>query len=300
MAFTTRTAVGARPLFPPRVALALVKLACQLPDDAERSLTAWTCAELARELKQQKLVEDISTSTVQRILQSHKLKPWRVHHWLTPKAKLDQDFLDRVNVLCDLYSRPQRPDERVLCMDELTSLQPRPRLAHTKPARPGNEPVRFEHEYLRKGALNLIAGFDIHTGKVTAICRKRKRQVEIIEWLSKVERETPERVKVIWVVCDNVRTHKGKKVQAWLAKHPRFRMVHPPVHCSWMNQVEQWFSIIKRKRLKWTDFKDCAELKRKVMQFVKEWNEVAHPFNWSKQSFAKVLAKAEAAVRKAA
>jgi transposase len=276
--------------------MALVKLACQLPDDARRSLTTWTCSELARELRERDVVEDISTSTVQRILEGHKLKPWRVHHWLTPKAPLDQDFLDRVNVLCDLYTQPQRPEERVLCMDELTSIQPRPRKADTQPAMAGNVPVRVEHEYERKGALHLIAGMDIHTGEVLALCRKRKRQVEIIDWLRMANLKTPPKVRTLWVVCDNVRTHKGKKVQAWLKEHPRVKIVHPPVHCSWMNQVEQWFSIIKRKRLTYSNFEDCEALQQKIEQFVSEWNEMAHPFKWTQQSFAKVLAKAEAAI----
>ena len=63
---------------------------------------------------------------------------------------------------------------------------------------------------------------------------------------------------------DNLRVHKGKQVQAWLAKHPRFQFHFPPVHCSWMNQVEQWFSILQRKRLAIADFESKADLKAKL------------------------------------
>ncbi len=65
-------------------------------------------------------------------------------------------------------------------------------------------------------------------------------------------------------MCDNVSTHHGKKTQAWLKAHPRFRMQFTPVHCSWMNQVEQWFSIIQRKRLRVADFDSLQDLERGI------------------------------------
>ena len=91
--------------------------------------------------------------------------------------------------------------------------------------------------------------------------------------------------------------HTGKQVQAWLAKHRRFKFHHPPVHCSWMNQVEQWFSILQRKRLAIADFADKAHLAERLHAFVKEWNEYAHPFHWTKKSVTKIMAKCEIAKR---
>jgi transposase len=87
--------------------------------------------------------------------------------------------------------------------------------------------------------------------------------------------------------------HKGKQVQAWLAKHPRFIFHFTPVHCSWINQVEQWFSILQRKRLKIVDFADRKDLAIKLMAYVSHCNKRAHPFNWSTKSVAKVMAKCE-------
>src|ERR1700741_2074671 len=109
---------GAQPAFPPEVALHLVKLACELPDDEGRSLSLWTCSELARTLRENGTVESISPQTVQRILESPRLKPWRVHHWLSPKVPRDQAFRDQVTHICDLYTRTLAPHERVLCLDE--------------------------------------------------------------------------------------------------------------------------------------------------------------------------------------
>ena len=121
----------------------------------------------------------------------------------------------------------------------------------------------------------------------------RKRQTEFIAFLEQLDREIPAAVKTIHVVLDNLRMHKGKQVQAWLAKHPRFVFHHPPVHCSWMNQVEQWFSILKRKRLRIADFADKDHLGERLLAFIREWNEIAHPFNWTSKSVAKVMAKCQ-------
>ena len=212
------------------VATVLVKLACELPDNVDRSLSTWTCAELARTLKRDNVVDDISPQSVQRILASNKLKPWRVHHWLSAKVPRDAAFRDKVVSLCALYSRKLAAHERVWSVDEKTSLQPRTRTAPTRPARPGLKPVRVEHEYVRKGAVNLFAAFDTRTGDVIGICRGRKRQVEFIELLERIEAATPASVTHLHIVCDNVSTHHGKLVRAWLAEHPSFKMHFTPVH----------------------------------------------------------------------
>lgn len=290
--------VGGQPVFPPAIALYLVKLACELPDAAGRSLSLWTCAELARSMKSAEVIDAISPQSVQRILFAHQLKPWRVHHWLSPKVARDATFRKTVLELCDLYTRALEANERVLSLDEKTSLQPRPRSFATLPAQPGL-PVRIEHEYGRKGALNLFAAFDTRTGEVFGICRRRKRQVEFIELLEEIDRKTAASITRIHLICDNVSIHRGKQVQAWLARHPRFALHFTPVHCSWMNQVEQWFSILQRKRFAAPNFADVAELEQKISAFIREWNEFAHPFRWTPASFEKVLAGVDVA-RKAA
>lgn len=268
-----------------------MKLACELPEAARRSLTLWTCGEIARTLVRDAIVESIAAETVRRILQSHQLKPWKIHHWLSADVARDEHFRQKIDRLCELYTRPSAPHERVLSVDEMTSIQPRPRTAPTRPPRPGNQPAMLEHEYMRAGALNLIAAFDIQTGDVTSICRPRKRQIEFLELLDRIDQQIPQSVTKIYLVCDNVRMHSGQKVRAWLHAHSRFEMVFTPVHCSWLNQVEQWFSIIQRKRLRAPNFKDLATLERAIEYFVAEWNEACHPFKWTERSFDKIRRK---------
>ena len=281
---------GDLPAFPPSVALELVKRACELPDDVGRSLSVWTCAEMARALREAGIVETISPQSVQRILEAQKLKPWRVHHWLSSNVPRDEAFYAQVMVVRDLYTRVLEPHECVLSLDEKTSIQPRTRTTATKPAQPNKVPVRLEHEYLRKGAFNLFAAFNTRTGEVTGIFRRRKRQLEFLELLEKIDAETPAHITKIHLLCDNVSIHKGKVARAWLAAHPRFAIHFTPVHCSWMNQVEQWFSILQRKRLVAPNFKDLDDLEAKLTDFIAAWNREAHPFKWTPASFDKVLA----------
>ena len=284
---------GRTPVFAPEVALHLVKLACERPDQMARSLSQWDSPELARKLVADGRVQSISADTVARILRSHKLKPWRHHLWLSADVPRDEHFAQQISDLVDLYTRPLAEEEMVVCADEKTNLQPRPRLAPTLPTRPG-QPTRLEHGYKRAGALHLFAAFDTRTGKVSARTEVRKRQKEFIALLTQLDQEIPPSIRRVFLVLDNSRVHKGKQTRAWLQTHPRFVCWFLPVHCSWMNQIEQWFSIVQRKRLRISDFTDLDHLAERLMVFVAEWNAHAHPFNWSTKSAAKVMAKYQA------
>jgi transposase len=292
MALPTNPEEAASRLFPPQIAAYIVKLACERPDDIGRSLSQWFCQDLAHVLIEQGIVSSISSETIRRVLANHQLKPWRVHMWLSAKHPRDELFYQTIDIIIDLYTRLLAAHEIVLCVDEKTSLQPRPRLRATKPALPGNRPNLQEHEYKRAGALQLFAAFDTRSGAVYGQCYDRKRQTEFISFLEYLNQSIPDTITTIHVVADNVSTHHGKEVQKWLKKHPRFQFHFTPVHCSWINQVEQWFSVLQRKRFRIVDFPSKAALCDKIYQFISEWNCYAHPFNWSTKSVAKVMADA--------
>jgi len=270
---------GRPPTFSPDVAMHIVKIACEMPHLRGRSLSQWDCSEIARELIRSNIVSSISPETVRRILNSHKLKPWRHHMWLSPKHKRDEAFCLQVEEIMDLYFRTLKPYECVLCVDEKTSVQARKRLVEPKAA-DKNKPVLIEHEYERKGALNLLAAFDTRSGQVYGKCYNRKRQVEFIDFLEYLDETIPAAITTIHVICDNVPMHHGKQVQKWLKAHPRFEFHFTPVHCSWMNQVEQWFGILVRKRLTIPHFQSKDDLKLSLYSFIDQWNETAHSFKW--------------------
>jgi transposase len=260
-----------------------------------RSLGQWDCAELARQLIREAVVSTISPRTVGRILAARRLKPWRTHVWLHPKGPRDAAFVARTRAVADLLTHDLAPDEVVLSLDQMTSLQPRPRVAPTRPARPGR-PLRVEHEYARRGACHLFAAFDTRSGRVYGECCYRKRQAELIAFLERLDAAIPAAIATVHLLLDNVSVHHGRKVRRWLEAHPRFVTHFTPVHCSWMNPVEQWFGILRRKRLRYADFADVPALAGALRQFIREWNETAHPFRWTARSFETILAKVEGAL----
>jgi transposase len=286
---------GCPPDFDAEVAMHIIKIACEMPELRGRSLDKWNCEEIANELIRTKIATSISGESVRRILNVQKLKPWRHHMWLSEKKPRDQEFCDKVRDVCDVYFRPLEAWECVLSVDENTSIQARKRIADMMPAKPGKS-VYCEHEYERKGALNLLAAFDTRTGNVYGKCYGRKRQVEFIDFLEYLDAKIPKEKMKIYIVCDNVPMHKGKQVQAWLKKHPRFEFHFTPVHCSWMNQIEQWFSILKRKRLTIANFQSKEDLEKKLYSFISQWNESAHPFRWNEKTrerIERILQKVE-------
>lgn len=237
------------------------------------------------------MVDQISAETVRRVLQSHRLRPWRWHHWLSRRVPRDASFVHQVQSVVDLYTRPLGQDEVVVCVDEKTSLQPRKRLRPTLAARPGS-PLLVEHEYERAGALNLFAAFDTRTGRVIGMTARRKRAAEFLAFLEYLDAHTDPAIATIHVVLDNLRVHKGKAATAWLTRHPRFAFHFPPVHCSWLNQVEQWFGIIQRKLLRLANYPSCDHLAEAIHRYIEHWNRQAHPFNWGSGSLTRLMASA--------
>jgi transposase len=272
------------------VALYVVKLACERPAVRGAALSQWDCKEIARQLQEDGVVERISGETVRLVLKGHQLKPWRHHAWLSAQVPRDAAFARIIRKLDALYRRPLAAHERVYCVDEKTSVQPRKRTAPTLPAQP-RLPNRVEHEYVRGGALNLFAAFDTRSGRVIGWTSTRKRAVEFIGFLDHLDHETPSDITAIHIVLDNASTHASRQVGAWLATHPRFRFHFLPVHCSWMNQVEQWFSILQRKCLRILDLADLHALDRYILAYIDRYNVTAHPFNWTARSIKQVMAK---------
>ena len=283
---------GRPQIFDSEVILHIIKIACEMPEKRGRSLSKWDCREIADELMRTKVVDGISPESVRRMLESQKIKPWQHHMWLSEKKPRDEAFCNSVREITDLYFRKLKPSECVLCMDENTSIQARKRIAEPKGAKP-ERPVLVEHEYERKGALNLFAAFDTRSGKVYGRCYDRKRQIECIDFCEYLDREIPKKIKTIHIVCDNVSTHHGKEMKKWLKAHPRFQFHYTPVHCSWMNQVEQWFGILKKKRLTIAHFQSKSDLREKLYLFIDQWNEHAHAFKWNEKTRIKLNAIVE-------
>jgi transposase len=263
---------------------AVVALACQLPADTGVPLSRWTGPELKRELEAQALVSaPMAVSSLLRILAQNPVKPWQYQSWIFPR---DPCFAAKATVILDLYQgfyggEPLGPGDRILSFDAKPSIQARGRIHATLPAAPGR-PARVEHEYVRHGALALLAGLDVHTGRVFAATPETTGIVPFMDLVGQVM-EQPEYKNAprVFVIVDNGSDHRGKAAIDRLRKaHPNAIMIHTPVHASWLNQVEIFFSIIQKKVISPNDFPSLEKLSGTLLAFVDRHNQTAGPFSW--------------------
>ena len=278
---------------------AVVALACQLPAATGVPLSRWTGPELMAEIIKAGLACQLSVSSVLRILAGHPVKPWQYQSWISPR---DPDFAARASVILDLYQgfyrgKRLRPGDRILSVDAKPSIQARGRCRPTAPARPGT-PVRVEHEYVRHGALALLAALDVHTGTVFAAAPATTGIAPFMDLMGQVMslpeyKDAPR----VFVIVDNGSDHRGQAAvrrlqDAW----PNAIMIHTPVHASWLNQVEIFFSITQKKVLSPNDFASLDELAGTLLAFVDRYNQTARPFNWkfTAADLAQLLARISA------
>ncbi len=262
---------------------AAVALACQLPGETGVPLSRWTGPELARELAARGLAGLMSVSSLLRILAENPVKPWQYQSWIFPR---DPDFEAKAKGILDLYQgfyqgKPLGPGDRILSFDAKPSIQARGRIHVTLPAAPGR-PVRVEHEYVRHGALALLAGLDVHTGKVFASTPKTTGIVPFMDLAGQVmARPEYKNAPRVFVIVDNGSDHRGKAAIDRLRRaHPNAIMIHTPVHASWLNQVEIFFSVIQKKVVSPNDFPSLEKLSETLLAFVDRYNQTAEPFNW--------------------
>jgi len=263
---------------------AVVALACQLPAATGVPLSRWTGPELAAELAAQRLVsEPVSVTSLLRILAENPVKPWQYQSWIYPR---DPAFAAKATVILDLYQgfyggEPLGPGDRILSFDAKPSIQARGRIHPTLPPAPGR-PARVEHEYVRHGALALLAGLDIHTGQVFAATPATTGIVPFMDLAGQVMAR-PEYTSAprVFVIVDNGSDHRGQAAIGRLARaHPNAIMIHTPVHASWLNQIEIFFSIIQKKVVSPNDFASLELLSQTLLAFVDRYNRTAKPFNW--------------------
>jgi hypothetical protein len=184
----------------------------------------------------------------------------------------------------------------VISADEKTSIQARRRKHLTRACRPRTA-MRVEHEYFRCGAWAYIAALDVHHARVFGRCEAKNGIAPFDRLVEQVMTRPPynDARRVFWIV-DNCSAHRGSKAAQRLRdQYPRLTLVHAPVHASWLNQVEIYFSIVQRKVLSPNDFPSLEALAERLLDFQYYWESAAQPFEWkfTRQDLAKLLAKLE-------
>jgi len=287
---------GDQAVFPPKVVMEVKALACQLPCERDIPFSRLSNADIAREAVESGIVASISGATVWRWLSADAIKPWQYRSWIFPR---DPDFAQKAARVLDLYQgfwngKRLRPNDYVISADEKTSIQARNRLGlHAAPG-PGKS-QRIEFEYKRAGALAYMAAWDVRRAKVFGLCAKSTGIEVYHQLVDLVMQQEPYRSanRVFWVT-DNGSSHRGQTSVDRLAKwYPNAIQVHTPVHASWLNQIEIYFSVVKRKVLTPNDFPDLKAVEQRLLDFQSRYEEIAKPFKWkfTKDALNRILSK---------
>jgi DDE superfamily endonuclease len=289
---------AARRISPP-LDHALVKaIACELIAETKQPLSRQSLADVTARA-QNALGKPISRSTVWRILDQDALKPWRYKYWIFPR---DPHFAAKAGPILDLYGGQWQgqclgPKDHILSADEKTSIQARIRCHPALPPGPGR-PAYIEYEYERGGALQYLAAWDVRRGYVIGRCEPTTGIEPFGRLVNQVLAEEPYRsgTRLFWIV-DNGSSHRGAAaIQRLQQVDSRIIVVHTPVHASWLNQVEIYFSIIQRKVLTPNDFADLDALRLRLAFYEELSNQSPAPFQWKfdRTKLATLLAKIEA------
>ena len=265
------------------VVAAVTAIACELPAKRNLPLSRFSSSEIAAEVIASGVTDEISASSVRRMLAEAVIRPWRYRSWIFPR---DPRFAEKAGVVLDLYERifcgaELKDDEYVVSTDEKTSIQARCRCHPSLP--PGRaRMLRVEHEYERGGALNYLGALDVHRATLIGHCEEHTGIVPFEGLVADLMASEPyASARKVFVVCDNGSSHRGQtSIDRTREKWPTVQLVHVPVHASWLNQIEIVFSILQRKILTPNDCTDLEEVAKRIAAFERAFNERGEPFHW--------------------
>jgi len=196
----------------------------------------------------------------------------------------DADFEAKAADIIGLYLKPP-VHAAVFCVDEKTAIQALDRLDPVLSLSPGRA-ERHGFEYYRHGKLSLYAALDTATGEVLGRTVSRHTSAEFVEFLRELLAGV-EPGKEVHIIADNLSAHKTKAVAAFPEANPQVTIPYTPTYSSWLNQVEIWFSKITRDLISRGIFSSKADLRRKIMRYIRHYNKAALPFQWTYRNISK-------------
>ena len=274
----------------------VLDLACQKPKDLGYSYELWTYALLQAHIRKHCVsagnpsLFQLSRSKLHRFLTQGELKPHKVRYYVERRdPAFERKMIEVLHVYKEVEivnaglveGKLKEPTTVTISYDEKPGIQA---LATTTPDRPPvpKRPASHlrDNEYVRLGTVSLLAGLDLHTGRVTELVRESHASSDFIALLSKIDAEYPAHLK-IRLLLDNHSAHISKETKAYLSLHPqRFEFVFTPKHGSWLNIVETMFSKMARTMLRGIRVASKQELIDRIHLYFAEVNADPVIFRW--------------------
>lgn len=291
----------------------IISIVLDKPKLSGRPITHWTIREIADEANKRGVTTKISESTVYRILKHADIKPHLSRYWLNPKIYDKEEFNKIVQTICNIYLSAiplAKVGTRVVSVDEKSGMQIIKRIVENKPVIKGSV-EKIEHEYKRNGTITLMAAFDVATGKIIeSSMGPTRNETDFVNHIRNTISTDP---KSNWIfIMDNLNTHMSEELTIEIAKLIGFkddlgikeksgilksmetrkaflsnethsvRIQYTPVHCSWLNQIESWFSRLSQKVLRRGSFATAEILISSVKAFIIYFNDtMAKPYKWT-------------------
>src|SRR5271168_3199214 len=271
-------------------------LACQKPKDLGYAQELWTYQLLTAHVRREAPaaghgeLSRLSGSKLHKVLGQGELKPHRVRYYV---ERRDPEFDQKMAAVLHVYKEVEilneglvtgtvrEPGTVTVSYDEKPGIQA---LGVTTPDRPPVPGLHASHvrdyEYKRLGTVSLLAGLDLHSGRVTEIVSEHHASADFIALLGKLDEGYPPQTR-IRLLLDNHSAHTSKETQAWLSLHPnRFEFVFTPKHGSWLNIVETLFSKMARGMLRGIRVASKQELIDRIHLYFQQINADPVIFRW--------------------
>jgi transposase len=269
----------------------VTSLACQKPKDLGYSYELWTTDLLATHIRKHcrknghPSLKKLGRGTVSKLLARAEIRPHKIQYYL---ERRDEEF-DRkmAELLCVYRDVELMRESGTNDMVAVLSYDEKPGIQAIGVTAPDLAPVEGEHscwgrdhEYVRHGTLTLLAAIDLLTGHVHGQVVDRHRSLEFVGFLQSLDKHYPATMK-LRVVLDNHSAHISKETRAYLATVPnRFEFVFTPKHGSWLNLIESFFAKMAKSMLRGIRVPSKAELKARILLYLKEVNKAPVVFRW--------------------
>jgi transposase len=236
--------------------------------------TQWSLRKMAAVMK-------VNKNLIARIWKEADLKPHRLDRYM---ASNDPEFEQKAAAIIGLYLNPPQ-NAAVFCVDEKSAIQALDRLDRRLPLSPGRA-EKHGFEYHRHGTLSLYAALNPQTGEILGQTAPRHTSQEFVAFLEEVVATQPVG-RQVHVILDNFATHKTDLVKGFLQQHSNVKLHFTPTYSSWLNQVESWFSKLQRDVIDRGIFTSVADLKRKILRYIRLYQKTAKPFRWKYSDVSK-------------
>lgn len=270
--------------------------ACQKPKDLGYAQELWTYRLLTVHVREHcrsagyPELQRVSRSKLHKILTKAELRPHKVRYYV---ERRDPEFEQKMAAVLHIYKEVEILNEGLLrgVIREpgivTVSYDEKPGIQAIAPKSPDRPPVPGQHashlrdyEYKRLGTVSLLAGLDLHSGRVTEIVSNTHKSKDFIEFLKKLDAAYPPTA-TLRLILDNHSAHISKETQAYLASRPqRFQFIFLPKHGSWLNLVENLFSKMTRSMLREIRVNTKPELVERIHLYFGEVNADPVVFRW--------------------